>query len=93
MVVDDFYGLLVGADRAVGTEAKELALDGPFRSDVDILSPFQGCKGYVVDNADGEITLWFVCFQVFIYSYDIGGQGVFRAQTVTSANDKRFFNI
>ena len=86
MVADDLDGVLVRADRAVATEAPELALDGAFRRSVRRGLLLEGQVGDVVGDADGELALGLVVGQLLVYCKDRGRGRILGTQAVTAAD-------
>ena len=92
VVADDLYGLLVGADRSVGTESPELAAYGAFRLGSYFLDRQRGHVDVVFDT-DGELVLGPLLSKVLVDCDDLSRGGVLGAQTVSSAYDERLFGL
>ncbi len=86
-VADNFHCLLVGAHCTVGTEAVELALNSPFRRNVDCFFPREGKVCYIVNNSKNEAFFRLLGLQVLEASYDVGGYKFLGAKSVTSTDD------
>ncbi len=71
MVTYDLDGVLVGADRTVGTESEELALGCARFHDGDLLLERERLECDVVHYADCESVLWLRQFQILIYGNDL----------------------
>ena len=91
VVTDNLNSALVGADRAVGAKAPELASRRAFRRRVDVFAEGQGRVGNVVDDADSELIFRLVELQVFEYGKNVGRSRVFSAEASAAAYDKRLF--
>ena len=71
VVADDLHGVLVGTYRTVSAQAVELGFEHAFATHGDFLFLGQGSERHIVHDADGEVVLRRVQFQVVIYSQDL----------------------
>ena len=84
-VADNLDRTLIGADRTIGTEAPELALDRPFFISMEILNRSQGFECHIIRNTDSEVILRIVGREVFIDCSDLGRSRILGRQTKTAA--------
>ena len=91
VVADDLDGVLVGAHRAVASQAEELALVGAFLHDGDFFFERERLEGHVVDDADGEAVLGLTQLEVVEDGDDLGRAGVFGGKAVTAAHQQGGF--
>ena len=86
VIANDLDGVLIGADRTVGTETPELAGDDALAGGHDVFSDRQRRKGDVVIDADGEVVLLF-SGHVVEHGFHVGGDGVLGGETIAAAED------
>ena len=85
IVTDDFAGILVGADRAVGAETPEFAGNNALSRSHDVFADRQGQVRYIIVDADGEVVPLFAghvvkdCFDLCRRRI-LGGEAVTAAQ-------------
>ena len=89
VVADDLDRTLVGADRAVGAQAPELALHGAGGGDIQAGTHCKRGVGDVVDDADREVVLGGGGLHVVVDGLDHGGVELLGAQPVAAAEDLR----
>ena len=90
MVADDLNGVLVCANRSVGTKSEELAGDCAFRRGVDLAANGEGRICHVVHNANGEMILRLLLFEIRIDRVHHGWREFLATEAVASADD---FNV
>ena len=95
LVTDDFDSAFVRAHCAVRAKTPEFAGFRARWSCINVLTARQGRMIYIVDNADSEVILRLVCFQIGKNAFDVTGNDVFTAKTAAAAYNDRlpFFAI
>ena len=89
VVTDDLHRVLVGAHRAVSTNAKELGLEHAFAAEGNLLHLRKIGEGDVVDDAQREVVLGLRQRKVVKHGDDLRRCGVTRTEAVASAYDER----
>ena len=87
LLTDDFDGVLVGADGAVGSEAVEEGADGAFDFGGVLGVLIQRGVGDIVFDADGEVVLGIGLEQFIVHALYHGGGELFGGESITPADD------
>ena len=87
VVADDLDGVLVCTDRAVRTEAVELAARGAGGGGVELLGEIERGVRHVLVNTHGEVVLGLVFFKVLVDGKHHGGVEFLGTESVSAADD------
>ena len=85
VVADNFDGVLVCANCAVGSEAVEFGFIGALVAERHLFGEGEGCKGHIVDDAYGEVVFGHGECEVLEHADNLCRGGVFRGQAIASA--------
>ena len=91
IIADDFNRIFVGADGSVRADTPEFAGDGPGRNGIRILGIGKRQMCNVVFDADCEVIQRILSVKIAEDGENVGGSGVFGAETVTTADYDSIF--
>ena len=89
MVADNLNRVLVRTNRAVCTQAPELAALGAFAGNVNLVRSGKRSIGNVINNADGKVVFRIFRFKIFINGKNIRRCQIFAAEAITAADNHR----